>query len=316
MTPAQKLRTLVAGNRALIAPAVFNPLSAKLAANAGFEVLYLGGGTLGYLNCCLEANLNITQVCQAGIDIRAVTNVPLILDGAAGFGDPMHMYHTICMSEAAGFAAIEIEDQILPKRAHHHMGKEHMVPLELMAAKVREAVKARRDPDFMIIARSNGIRGPGGMADAIARGKAYRDAGADMLYFSVRNAAEAREIARAAAAIYVRPRRAWRQGRRLIIGRAGRTGLSHTRQFHFCMGVSSRDETKLRVLDQGRARPLDARCDTQGRTECRARQHRYGAHVEGRARDGREMTVMNRSPEGGDVFYRRIPGECTVPPRK
>ena len=55
MTPAQKLRTLIVGNRALIAPAVFNPLSAKLAANAGFEVLYLGGGTLGYLNCCLEA---------------------------------------------------------------------------------------------------------------------------------------------------------------------------------------------------------------------------------------------------------------------
>ena len=197
MTPAQKLRTLVAGNRALIAPAVFNPLSAKLAANAGFEVLYLGGGTLGYLNCCLEANLNITQVCQAGIDIRAATHLPLILDGAAGFGDPMHMHHTITMSEAAGFAAIEIEDQILPKRAHHHMGKEHMVPLELMAAKVREAVKARRDPDFMIIARTNGIRGPGGMADAIKRAKAYHDAGADMLYLSVRNADEAHEVARA-----------------------------------------------------------------------------------------------------------------------
>ena len=197
MTPAQKLRTLIVGNRALIAPAVFNPLSAKLAANAGFEVLYLGGGTLGYLNCCLEANLNITQVCQAGIDIRAVTDVPLILDGAAGFGDPMHMHHTVTMSEAAGFAAIEVEDQILPKRAHHHMGIEHMVPQELMVAKVREAVKARRDPDFMIIARTNGIRGPGGMADAIQRAKAYRDAGADMLYLSVRNADEAREVARA-----------------------------------------------------------------------------------------------------------------------
>ena len=113
MTAAKTLRTLLAGNRALIAPAVFNPLSAKLAEGAGFEVLYLGGGTVGYLNCCLEANLNITQLCQAGIDIRAVCNLPLILDGAAGFGDPMHMHHTIGMAEAAGFAAIEIEDQIL-----------------------------------------------------------------------------------------------------------------------------------------------------------------------------------------------------------
>ena len=89
------------------------------------------------------------------------------------------------------------EDQILPKRAHHHVGKEHMVPLELMTAKVREAVKARRDPDFMIIARTNGIRGPGGMADAIARGRAYREAGADMLYLSVRNAEDARAVAKA-----------------------------------------------------------------------------------------------------------------------
>jgi 2-methylisocitrate lyase-like PEP mutase family enzyme len=114
MTAAKTLRHLLAGKRALIAPAVFNPLSAKLAEAAGFEVLYLGGGTIGYLNCCLEANLNVTQLCQAGIDIRAACGLPLILDGAAGFGDPMHMHHTIGMAEAAGFAAIEIEDQILP----------------------------------------------------------------------------------------------------------------------------------------------------------------------------------------------------------
>lgn len=196
MTAAKTLRDLIAGNRALIAPAVFNPLSAKLAEAAGFEVLYLGGGTIGYLNCCLEANLNITQLCQAGIDIRAVCGLPLILDGAAGFGDPMHMHHTIGMAEAAGFAAIEIEDQILPKRAHHHVGTEHMVPLELMAAKVREAARARRDPDFVIIARTNGIRGPDGMDDAIRRARAYREAGADMLYLSVRNADEARQVAR------------------------------------------------------------------------------------------------------------------------
>ena len=196
MTAAKTLRIMLAGKRALVAPAVFNPLSAKLAEAAGFEVLYLGGGTIGYLNCCLEANLNITQLCQAGIDIRAVCSLPLILDGAAGFGDPMHMHHTIGMSEAAGFAAIEIEDQILPKRAHHHVGTEHMVPQELMVAKIREAVKARRDPDFVIIARTNGIRGPGGMADAIQRARAYRDAGADMLYLSVRNADDARQVAR------------------------------------------------------------------------------------------------------------------------
>ena len=193
-TPAAKLRALIAEERARVAPAVFNPLSAKLAQAAGFDVLYLGGGTIGYLKCCLEANLNITELCQAGIEIRSVCDLPLILDAAAGFGDPMHMHHTIGMAEAAGFAAIEIEDQILPKRAHHHVGLEHMVAQELMEAKVREAVRARRDPAFMIIARTNAMRQTG-IEDAVRRARAYREAGADMLYVSARNPEEARRIA-------------------------------------------------------------------------------------------------------------------------
>jgi len=191
---ARRLRELLAEARARVAPAVFNPLSAKLAAAAGFDVLYLGGGTIGYLKCCLEANLNITELCQAGIEVRAACDLPLILDAAAGFGDPMHIHHTMGMAEAAGFAAIEIEDQILPKRAHHHVGLEHMVPQELMVAKVSEAVRARRDPDFVIIARTNAMRQTG-VDDAIKRARAYRDAGADMLYVSARTPEEARRIA-------------------------------------------------------------------------------------------------------------------------
>src|SRR5687768_9645819 len=80
-------RELLAGNEAHLAPAVFNPLSAKLAEQAGFKMLYLGGGALGYVKCCLEANLNLTEVVQAGVEIRGVTTLPLILDAACGFGD-------------------------------------------------------------------------------------------------------------------------------------------------------------------------------------------------------------------------------------
>lgn len=195
MSAAATFRRLIAAERAYVAPAVFNPLSAKLAADAGFEMLYLGGGTIGYLKCCLEANLNITELTQAGIEIRAVTDLPLILDAAAGFGDPMHIRHTITLAEAAGFAAIEIEDQILPKRAHHHIGIEHMVPQELMVAKLAQAVRARRDPDFTIIARTNAVRQTG-MDDAIRRAAAYRAAGADMLYIGARNPEEAQRVAR------------------------------------------------------------------------------------------------------------------------
>lgn len=190
-----RFRELLTADTAYLAPAVFNPLSAKLADQAGFKMLYLGGGALGYVKCCLEANLNLTEVVQAGIEIRGVSALPLILDAACGFGDPMHMHHTIGLAEAAGFCAIEIEDQLIPKRAHHHIGIEHMIPCELMVAKVREAVRARRNPEFVIIARTNAVRQTG-MDDAVARGLAYREAGADMLYITPRNPDEARRIAK------------------------------------------------------------------------------------------------------------------------
>jgi len=152
--------------------------------SAGFPAGYLGGGSTGYLKVSLEANLNVTEMCQAALDIRAVSSLPLILDGGCGYGDPMHMHRTIGMSEAAGFAAIEIEDQLVPKRAHHHVGIEHMIPVELMAAKVREAVAARRDKGFLIIARTNAMRASD-MDDALRRGEAYRKAGADVLLLSM-----------------------------------------------------------------------------------------------------------------------------------
>lgn len=186
-------RELLDGPVPHLAPAVFNPLTAKLAEAAGFRMLYLGGGTLGYVQCCLEANLDITGMVQAGVAIRAVTSLPLILDGACGFGDPMHMHHVIPLAEAAGFCAIEIEDQLLPKRAHHHVGIEHMIPQALMAAKVREAVRARRSADFLILARTNGVRASS-MDDALRRAEAYRAAGADGIYVSPRTPEEFRRL--------------------------------------------------------------------------------------------------------------------------
>ncbi len=174
-------REMIDGNSLIEAPVVFNPLSARLAEAAGFPALYLGGGGLGYIQCVTEANLTLTEMVRLGIDIRTVCHLPLILDGACGFGDPMHLHRTINMVEAAGFAAIEIEDQILPKRAHHHIGIEHMIPAELMAAKIREAVRARRNADFVIIGRTNALRSST-MDEALRRAELYREAGADMLF--------------------------------------------------------------------------------------------------------------------------------------
>jgi methylisocitrate lyase len=165
----------------VFAPGVFDPLSAKLAEAAGFKVLYLAGGVLGYVKVVTEATLTLSELIQTGLEIRTVTNLPLILDGVCGFGEPMHLHRTIAMSEAAGFAAIEIEDQLVPKRAHHHVGHEHLIPAAQMVQKVEEAVAARRDPDFLIIARTNAVR-TDSMTEALRRAEAYRAAGADMLW--------------------------------------------------------------------------------------------------------------------------------------
>ncbi len=177
------LRALIEQPLPVTAPLVLNPLMARMAEAAGFRAGYLGGGATGYQKVSLEANLNLTEMCQAGLDIRAVSSLPLILDAACGYGDPMHMHRTIGMTEAAGFAAIEIEDQLVPKRAHHHVGVEHMIPVDLMTAKVREAVAARRS-DLLVIARTNAVRASN-MDDALRRGEAYRKAGADVVLLSM-----------------------------------------------------------------------------------------------------------------------------------
>jgi len=180
MAMATTLRQLIEGTEPVQAPLVFNPLTARLAEQAGFKALYLGGGSMGYIKGGTEANLSLTEMCQSALDIRTVCNLPLILDGACGWGDPMHVRRTIAMSEAAGFAGIEIEDQILPKRAHHHIGIEHIIPTELMVAKIEAALSARRSRDFIVIARTNATR-MHGLDEALRRAEAFRKAGADML---------------------------------------------------------------------------------------------------------------------------------------
>jgi methylisocitrate lyase len=161
------------------APLALDPLMARLAEDAGFEAVYLGGGGLGYSKTFLEANLNATEMAQAGIDIAAVTTLPIILDGACGWGDAVHLQRTIKLVEAAGFAAIELEDQSYPKRVGHHVGEDETIPVETMEAKLQSAVAARRNPEFLIIARTNVATDD--PDEALARSERYRAAGADVL---------------------------------------------------------------------------------------------------------------------------------------
>lgn len=192
-THAARLRELINRRTNSVVPLVLDPISARMAQASGFEVVYLGGGTLGYVKTCTEANMSLTQMAHAGLEIRAACDLPLILDAACGYGDPMHLHHTIAMAESAGFAGIEIEDQVIPKRVHHHVGVEHVIPLDLMVYKIREAAAARRDPDFVIISRTNACRSLG-LDDALRRAEAFRRAGADLLCTLHTTPEEARAI--------------------------------------------------------------------------------------------------------------------------
>ncbi|WP_207538631.1 isocitrate lyase/PEP mutase family protein [Sabulicella rubraurantiaca] len=188
------LRAMLREGPPVFAPLVLNGLMARMAEEAGFSAIYLGGGASGYANTFTEANLSLTEMCQAGLEIGAASRLPLILDGACGWGDPMHIHRSIALAERAGFQAIEIEDQILPKRAHHHIGIEHVIAPEEMAAKVREAVSVRQSPDFLIIARTNAAR-MHGLDDALRRAELMAEAGADLLFVLSREPEELRAVA-------------------------------------------------------------------------------------------------------------------------
>ena len=164
----------------VFAPVCLDPLTGRLIESLGFGAAYLSGGGLGFQLAVSEALLTLTEIAALTRQITARCDVPLIVDGGVGFGDALHTTRAIREIEAAGAAAIEIEDQVAPKRAHHHKGVEFLEPPEVMVDKVREAAAARSDPDFLIIARTGAVRNES-FERAIERSLAYREAGADIL---------------------------------------------------------------------------------------------------------------------------------------
>ena len=190
----EKLSQLIKGKDLIVAPVALNPIMARMAAEAGFKAVYLSGGSLGWYKGVTEAGLSLTEMIQVVVDMRTVCPLPVVLDAGGGFGDPVHIHRTIAMSEAAGVEAIEIEDQLLPRRVEHHVGIDHLVPIELAVDKIKAAVAARTDPNLVIVGRTNAVR-VGGMDDALRRAEAFKKAGADMLFVWARKPEEMRLIA-------------------------------------------------------------------------------------------------------------------------
>ncbi len=154
---------------------------ARLAERQGFQAVYLSGAALSAAAALPDVGLlTLTEFVDAARFITQATPLPLVCDADTGFGEALNVERTVRLFESAGVAGIHLEDQQLPKRCGHLSGKV-LVEAEVMAAKVRAAVAARRDPDFVIIARTD-ARGVTNFDDAVRRARLYLDAGADAIF--------------------------------------------------------------------------------------------------------------------------------------
>ncbi|MFT4126625.1 MAG: methylisocitrate lyase [Gordonia sp. (in: high G+C Gram-positive bacteria)] len=162
-------------------PGAFSPLVAKLIADIGFDGVYISGAVLSADLGLPDIGLTtLSEVAGRGAQIARATDLPAVIDADTGFGEPMSAARTIATLEDAGIAGCHLEDQVNPKRCGHLDGKD-VVPTEEMLKRLRAAVSARRDPDFVICARTD-ARAIEGFDAAVERAKAYADAGADLIF--------------------------------------------------------------------------------------------------------------------------------------
>lgn len=176
------LRARLQSGEILVAPGAYDALTARLLEQAGFEAVYRGGYAASAAAFALP-DLGITTLTDMVDHLRRMTNaidVPVIADADTGYGEVPQVVHTVHELEAAGAAAIQFEDQVFPKRCGHMEGKK-VIPAEEMVIKLRAALDARRNPETVIIARSDATAVTG-LDDAIARSRMYADAGADVIF--------------------------------------------------------------------------------------------------------------------------------------
>jgi methylisocitrate lyase len=162
-------------------PGAFSPLVARIVAEIGFEGVYVSGAVLAADLGLPDIGLTtLTEVTARGAQIAAITDLPTLIDADTGFGEPMSAARTVTLLEDAGLAGCHLEDQVNPKRCGHLDGKAVVSTAE-MVKRLRAAVTARRDPNFVICARTDAA-GIEGLDAAIERARAYADAGADLIF--------------------------------------------------------------------------------------------------------------------------------------
>ena len=178
--PGRRLREALQ-DPPLVIPGVFNALTARLAERCGFRAVYQSGAALSAGLALPDVGLvTQTEFAEQGRSLTAAVSIPVISDADTGFGEALAVERTVALFESAGLAGLHLEDQQLPKRCGHLSGKS-LVTRDEMVGKLKAAVAARRDPSFVIIARTD-ARAVEGFDAAIERGQAYMEAGADMIF--------------------------------------------------------------------------------------------------------------------------------------
>ena len=182
ITPRTSLKNKLITGETIVAPGAYDPMGARIIQDLGFSAIYTGGYMSGAHLAVTEPLMTMTEQLEVAGRVANSVNLPVIVDGNAGFGDPLHTRRTVLAYEMAGIAGIHIEDQVYPKRASYHKGLEHIVPIAEFIEKMSHALEARQNDDFVIIGRTDGFSAVGGsMGEAILRGKALRDLGVDVV---------------------------------------------------------------------------------------------------------------------------------------
>lgn len=187
-------RELLSSGELILSPGIYDPLSARVAEVLGFKAISLGGFAAGAHLCTTEPLTTLTEMVDLTRSITSACSIPLIVDAGAGYGEPIHVMRTVKQFGEAGAAGIHIEDQVFPKRVHYHRDyKEHVIDSDEMVDKIRYALAARTDSDFVIIARTDSLK-TGGLEEGIRRANLYAEAGADMVMAFPNNVDEAKEL--------------------------------------------------------------------------------------------------------------------------
>jgi 2-methylisocitrate lyase-like PEP mutase family enzyme len=190
MSSRKKLKELVAAKRGVIVPGAFNALSARVIADLGFEALYITGAgvTNMWFGMPDQGFMGLAEIADHTARIRDAVELPLLVDADTGFGNALNVYHTVRTLERAGADCIQLEDQVAPKRCGHFAGKD-VISTEEAVSKIKAAVDARRDPDFLVMARTDAAAVHGFEA-AVERAQRFAEAGADILFVEAVTTAE------------------------------------------------------------------------------------------------------------------------------